>query len=375
MAPLPDSSNVETYGIPEEAEPSRPSEPKPSENAAKPATVPQEYQIQTGDTLWDICQKLLDNPWYWPKLWALNDYILNPHLIYPGNKLAFFSGSETAPPRLEIVDENSAKSAKSNEAPTLKEAPEEAAVETGAATEEALPSKGPEGIAFVGKKTVSVRLRTLAFIAEKDMDNSVVGEISHSGEAKMELWTGDRLYLKFVKKRRVSVGDKFYVISTVKKVSDPDAIFGSLGTLVKKKATVKVLAVRKDSVDAIILECEDGSRRGDKIIPYYPSVRTLTLHKTNRPIEGKIIEGENQQVLISNNDFVYLNLGKKHGIDDGLQLLVVRRGDGIFQGDDKSLPYVPVGNLLVVETNETTSTAYVMSERDSLSVGDRVRNE
>lgn len=374
-APLPESSTIESFGIPEEPEPAAepqeagPEETRPGEAAVKPGAVPAEYQIQPGDTLWDICQKLLDNPWYWPKLWSLNDYILNPHLIYPGNRLAFFSGSETAPPRLEILDENAQKPLKSFESPTIKEAaeaPPSAALEAPAGT-------GTGGIVDVGKKKVSVRLKALAFLSEKDFETA--GEVSHSGESKMELWTGDRVYLAFSKKRRVSVNDKFTVIEKVKKVKDPDSMFGSFGVLVRKKAVIKVIAIRKNTVEGIILECEDGTRRGNKIIPYVSPIRTVTMHTTTRPIDGKIIESENQSYLIGNNDFVFLNLGKKHGVDDGLRLVVVRRGDGIFQGEDEKLPYVPVAHMVVVETGDTTSTAYVTSERDSLSVGDQVRNE
>jgi len=51
------------------------------------------YIIQKGDTLWDISDKFLDSPWYWPKIWEMNKYITNPHWIYPGNELKFsYSG-------------------------------------------------------------------------------------------------------------------------------------------------------------------------------------------------------------------------------------------------------------------------------------------
>ncbi|MBN1114036.1 MAG: LysM peptidoglycan-binding domain-containing protein [Oligoflexia bacterium] len=55
------------------------------------------YIIQTGDTLWDISTKFLDSPWYWPKIWELNSYITNPHLIYPGNELKFSFNIEDGP--------------------------------------------------------------------------------------------------------------------------------------------------------------------------------------------------------------------------------------------------------------------------------------
>lgn len=49
--------------------------------------IPDVYVIKKGDTLWDISSHFLANPWLWPKLWQANDYITNPHLIYPGDQL------------------------------------------------------------------------------------------------------------------------------------------------------------------------------------------------------------------------------------------------------------------------------------------------
>ncbi len=55
------------------------------------------YIIQEGDTLWDISDKFLDSPWYWPKIWEMNQYITNPHWIYPGNELKFTYSGTTGP--------------------------------------------------------------------------------------------------------------------------------------------------------------------------------------------------------------------------------------------------------------------------------------
>ena len=43
--------------------------------------------VVKGDTLWDISKTYLHNPFLWPKLWQWNDYIMNPHFIYPGDKI------------------------------------------------------------------------------------------------------------------------------------------------------------------------------------------------------------------------------------------------------------------------------------------------
>lgn len=67
--------------------------------------APSHYTIQEGDTLFDICDQLLDEPEYWPKLWSLNPEIRNPHFIWPGMVLRFYPGDDALPPYLEIEDE------------------------------------------------------------------------------------------------------------------------------------------------------------------------------------------------------------------------------------------------------------------------------
>ncbi|HET19282.1 MAG TPA: LysM peptidoglycan-binding domain-containing protein, partial [Chromatiales bacterium] len=61
--------------------------------AAQPfrADAPQTYMVKPGDTLWDLAQRFLNDPWTWPEIWYDNPQVRNPHLIYPGDQLTIVS--------------------------------------------------------------------------------------------------------------------------------------------------------------------------------------------------------------------------------------------------------------------------------------------
>ena len=65
--------------------------------------APEFYDVEEGDTMFDVCNQLIDDGNYWPKLWSLNPDVKNPHFIFPGMKLAFYSGDQENPPFLEVV--------------------------------------------------------------------------------------------------------------------------------------------------------------------------------------------------------------------------------------------------------------------------------
>ena len=108
-----------------------------------PGEAPEVYSVEEGDTMFDVCSQLIDDGNYWPKLWSLNPDVRNPHFIYPGMRLAFYSGDSETPPYMEVVAEDEVVPVEKGE---VKEA--ELVVEP-----EVIPNIGSEGASVVKAET------------------------------------------------------------------------------------------------------------------------------------------------------------------------------------------------------------------------------
>lgn len=315
------------------------------------------YLIVSGDNLWDICQQFLGNPYEWPKLWSFNQYITNPHYIYPGDRIVFQPGTETTVPKMEV------------------------AKDTPAVEDEELPIEEEQPVKKKEKKTVAKRsepkeiklmLKNLSFITKKELD--AAGTITHSGEAKKILAAGDSVYLKFKKNQNVKVGDKFVVFDKIDKVRHPKG--GKfLGYQIYRKATIEILSIHDNVIAALITDAEMPVERTDKVIPYSNPYIRLVPKEANKEMKGYIVGSEPEHHIIGTNEFAFVDLGEQKGLKSGDILYVVRRGDGLDNSQDRNLPYVIVGRLLVVKVKDRTSTVWVMDSNKELEIGDTVKTK
>ena len=51
---------------------------------------PETYTVRSGDTLWDIAGRFLQDPWRWRQIWDANQGRGNPNLIFPGDVLKLY---------------------------------------------------------------------------------------------------------------------------------------------------------------------------------------------------------------------------------------------------------------------------------------------
>lgn len=62
--------------------------------AQEPVERPATHVVKTGDTLWDLAQLYLGDPFQWPQIYQLNTALIkDPHWIYPGQEFRIPGGT------------------------------------------------------------------------------------------------------------------------------------------------------------------------------------------------------------------------------------------------------------------------------------------
>ncbi|GAM09767.1 LysM domain/BON superfamily protein [Geobacter sp. OR-1] len=305
---------------------------------------PQTYVIQQGDTLWGLSEKFLNDPHYWPDLWAKNPVVTNPHVIFPGQKILFRNG------KIEIAP-----------AP----APE--------ATEQ--PAAAP-----VAAKPVEQRVKEITFSVTggegfiEEGEHRPFGTIISTYQNRQLSGEDDIVYTDLGRTRGAKVGDRFSIYQKSGAISHPltNMIAGykviPLGTL--------QLAELEDKVSkAIITESYQEIGPGAQLAPYKERKKAIPLKAADLDLSGYIIETKTGNKAIATGEIAYLDLGESHGIRTGNMVYVVRD----VQPDPKfidvpvgKLPPEVIGALVVVDTNKTTSTALVIKSIDTIYRADRV---
>ena len=345
----------------------------PSSISATPSEQPpMTYRVQKGDTLWGISSSELKDPFLWPKLWKENRSIQNPDRIYPSLLIALPGAL------LQPQEEIHVESVATQEPQKVVETPPEAETETQVPPEEMVPTPPSTTLSLAPiPPTPSLDL-TLLFTSGYILSNQVsTGIVVGAKEAREMLSQGDLIYLRPKKGISANIGDRWTAFKRVKRVYHPET-GAYLGELIRILGLLEITATQKQAVSARVIESFDVIFRGDEVAPFVSnSLDTSPNTSPSGPLQGYIVEVKEQKVLNGQNDVVYLDKGRQHGVSVGDRFNITRTGERtsyFSPGKGIQLPGHIIGQIEVLGTQEITATARVLQSSEAIVKGDRIES-
>ncbi len=317
------------------------------------SSTPDYYVIQPGDTLWDISTRFLGDPYQWPQLWSYNEYITNPHWIYPGNRIYFRLGDSLSPPSAVVE--------------TVEDIPYQPPDEQVAVVDETCDYPPAFNDTRRGQ-----RLTAPGLLGSPD-DFAARGKLMWSQSGGESLSETDYIHLRMDANQVAECGD---IVGIWRPVSGRVARKGVRGRVYRAVATARVIRVDDRVATAVIRDSFVEARRGDLVGDAIPVDVTVDVRAPRGDVEAEVVARLNSEVALAGTyETVFINRGTSDGVDVGTALYLVSQRDGradLTSRDDQRLPERVVGRVVVVRAGEDHATAVVVDAARELMDGQRV---
>jgi len=308
-----------------------------------PTSAPESYTVQPGDTLWNLSQRFLNNPWYWPKIWSYNQSLDNPNWIYPGSTIRFYPGDV---PSVEKEKEDETTFDDINDNPNNFDAPPDLSQ-----------------LLNVGNS----RRRREFFVPNEKLDDA--GQVLNSPEEKQMLSSADRAYVKLKKQGRA--GQVLQIFRPSRDLRHP--VTGvNLGKIVEMVGEVRVDLLSREQALGTITESWDPIMRGDYVGELPVETETVRAVANSKAVKGYVVDaGRVSLSYVGDNYTVILDKGSNDGVVLGNSFIIVRAGDP-FTKQYSGLADEDIGEILIVETSKNVSTGLMIAANREIVPGDRV---
>jgi hypothetical protein len=318
------------------------------------------YIVNRGDTLWDLAGRFLDNPYLWPQLWDTNKYIEDAHWIYPGDPILF--------PAVAVITDAAGEE--------LALGPPEGIVDEFEMEPGVEGRPGAPGVpgAALGPVTEETALQCAMYVVTEKEDDSLYVIGSEQGGDKVALAERDIVYLSKGSNAGVKAGDLYSIHHASYPVRHP--VTGShIGTKVETTGWLKVILVQEDTATGVIEESCIDIHAADYLKPFervnVPMVVRRPPSDRLTPPTGKvgryIIDLQDEAIMGGEGQFAIINAGSEDGVSPGTVFSIYR-----VMYPSVPTPRNVVGEVTVVATRDTTSTAKITYSREEIMVGDEV---
>lgn len=294
-----------------------------------------DYTIIKGDTLWDITDKELQDPFLWPKVWKENPDIKNPDLIYPKQtiKIPLYLLQKEIAPEIKPVAKPVARPELPREVPKIIE---------------------PKKIDYLVNKALLI---SSGYIAETIPN---LGEITETpfGTGKTIVGKGDEAYIKPAVP--VRKGGKFYIVRPMEKVIHPET-GDFMGYLIDVVGIAEV--VDDDDPKILITDSYWEVTTGDLLDTYYDIEPPLKMENPRKPdINGYVVAAKQSRLISVEYEIAYIDKGRRDGLQVGDILATLKQSKHRIEN----------GVLQVISLQEKTATVIVRKSHEEVVQGDPV---
>ncbi len=330
---------------------------------------PDYYVVVKGDTLWDISERFLNEPWRWPDVWQVNPQIANPHLIFPGDTivLSFINGK----PQLSVAD----TSTPTEQMPSDNQGNGQANGSLVKLSPKVRATPISKAIPAIPIDAVQQFL-TRPYVADRAQLDRAPYVVDFADE-HIAAGPGYKAYV-----RAIHGGNKtkFDVVRPGKPYRDADTgeILGYEALFIASSELLQT----GDPATVLLTATELEVLKGDRLIPTTEDqpLETFYPRPPKRKVHGSIIAVLNGVTQIGQYNIVVIDRGQDDGLESGSVLAIDRRGELVRDTvspnprDRVKLPNERAGTLMVFRTFPRVSFGLVMRATNALHVNDRVRN-
>ena len=317
------------------------------------------YTVKKGDTLWDLSQRFSDTPYLWPDLWSDNSQIANPHLIYPGQRIRLFRRTDIEKEARPVIEEKPIET----KAPPIEVEPEE--------VPEIITQEIPEA------KPVSRTYRypaidSVGFIKNKAITSE--GFIFKVKEDKRLISTGDIVYVSQKESNPLTPGGRYTVYRTFDPIYD-QTTGKYIGIQHYLLGVVEITNTAPRFAIAKVIRSFSNIKVNDQLVPYKRRSANIVHQKSKEGLLGKIIISEIHNILIGDRTTVFINKGEDNGVKPGQYYNIFYQEKSSIDPASRNkfpLDAVIFGKFIVLHTEKTTSTVYIISTNRQITPGSRI---
>ena len=390
-------------------------EPVSEDQWKKVVKKPQSYLIQKGDTLWDISRILFGDPFYWPKLWSLNVYITNPHLIREGNELQIHLGSTQSAPSVSISEQASPHDPSSSmlsydshgqaQAGSPSPNPSELSASGNSISSKTffrpplnvLPPSLPNWYISTStedkKDTLRINVLKRQWSEGRIPLPFYISRLSLSGVGKVvELETGGHIaatgefiYIQLKKGEQAFPRSRFHILEQVREISHPRRFF-STGKVICVQGEVEVVSLVNPSNNvyrARVIHSLFPISKGGIVRKGSPSEYTTTTPPDMQYLEMgrvRIIDGNLSNATPSSNFYalysiVFLDAGSSQGLREGQVLNVFANQTRRLKKAKAKYSYPHIGHLKILRVEPHLATAVILYASEPILKWDLVGSD